>query len=227
MERHGTGNGEQGTGKRETRTTAVLVDGSRLETECDPAVALSDVVELIRKDWQSDDRILVAIRCDDEEVIGEELESILDTPLSEFDRVEFQTGSARDLAGDVLEHVSALLIETREIQSQVVDLLGQGSTPRAMELLSGCFGVWKQAQEGLSRAAEVLNLDLDTVEFEGATIGAFVEELAAALRKVRESLKTRDYVMLADVLAYELEPICERWPRLNGVLLERVSPGTD
>ena len=227
MERQQTGNGEQGTGSGEPGTTAVLVDGSRLETECDPAVVISDVVESIRKDWQSEDRILIAIRCDDEEVVGEELEEILGTPLSEFDRVEFQTGSARDLAGDVLEHVSAMLIETREVQSQVVDLLGQGSTPRAMDLLSGCFGVWKQAQEGLSRVAEVLHLDLDTVEFEGATVGEFIGELAAALRKIRESLTTRDYVMLADVLAYELEPICERWPRLNGVLLKRVSPGTD
>ena len=217
----------QGSGNRERGTTAVLVDGARLDTDCGTEPSLSDVVESIRKDWQADDRILVAIRCDDEEVVGEELEAILGTPLSEFGRVEFQTGSARGLAGDVLEHVSAMLIEASEVQSQVVELLGQGSTPRAMDLLSGCFAVWKQAQEGLSQAAEVLNLDLDTVEFEGATVGEFVEELAAALRKIRESLTTRDYVMLADVLAYELEPICERWPRLNGVLLERVGPGTD
>ena len=205
----------------------MLVDGTRLDTDCGADAAISDVVESIRQDWQADDRILVAIRCDDEEVVGEELEEILGTPLSEFGRVEFRTGSARDLAGEVLEQVSAMLIEALEVQSQVVELLGQGSTPRAMDLLSGCFAVWKQAQEGLSRAAEVLNLDLDTVEFEGATVGEFVEELAAALRKIRESLTTRDYVMLADVLAYELEPICERWPRLNGVLLKRVTPGTD
>ncbi len=220
MERQQIGNREQGT-------TAVLVDGARLDADCGTEPSISDVVESMRKEWQTDDRILVAIQCDDEEVVGEELEAILDTPLSAYGRVEFQTGSARGLASDVLEHVSAMLIDTREVQSQVVELLGQGSTARAMDLLSGCFAVWKQAQESLSRAAEVLNLDLDTLEFEGATVGAFIEELAAALRKIRESLTTRDYVMLADVLAYELEPICERWPRLNGFLLERVSPGTD
>ncbi len=142
MERQGTGNRDQGSGSGERGTTAVLVDGTRLETDCDPAGAISDVVESIRKDWQADDRILVAIRCDDEEVVGEELEEILGTPLSEFGRVEFQTGSARDLAGDVLEQVSAMLIEALEVQAQVVERVCPGSTPRAMDLMSGCFVVW-------------------------------------------------------------------------------------
>lgn len=197
----------------------VLVDGAPYTESCEPGLAIHSVVDRLRHQWAEEGRLLVEVRCDDATISGAGLQAVLDDPLSRYQRVELRTLPARELAADVLRQISGMLEETRHTQSQVVDLLAQGATARGIDLLAGCFSVWGQAQEGLGRALEVLQFDLDCITFEGAPVTHFLETLAAALREIRDALESRDYVRLADVLAYELEPIMERWPRLSETLL--------
>lgn len=203
----------------------VYIDGAALPTEQESDSVIGDVVERFRGRLTANRRLLVAIRCDDRDAAGADIEPMLAEPLAQFQRVEFTTASADDLAADLLEQISGLLAETRTVQSEVVELLAQGSTSRAIELLAGCLPVWSQSQEGLCRATEVLGLDLDTVPFEGAPVADFIRQLAEALASIRDALESRDYVALADVLAYEMEPVTQRWERLNIALVAHAEPG--
>ena len=203
----------------------VYIDGAALPTEQESDAVVGDIVDNIRGRLAANRRLLVGVRCDDRDAAGADIEPLLAEPLAQFQRVEFTTASADDLATDLLEQISGLLAETRPVQSEVVELLAQGSTARAMELLAGCLPIWSQSQEGLCRATEVLGLDLDTVPFEGAPVAEFICQLAEALSNLRDALESRDYVALADVLAYEMEPVTQRWERLNTALVAHAEPG--
>ena len=201
----------------------VLVDGEVFAPQLNSASVVRDVTDQLRERLTDEKRLVVGILCDGEELAGAVLEKKLDEPLSRFDRLEVRTALVSDLASELLIQTTEMLDQARQVQSEVVELLSQGSTTRAMELLSDCFGVWKNAQECLQHAAVALGLELDDVRFEEATVAEFMSEVAAALRTVRESLEARDYVMLSDVLAYELDPLTERWQRLNEAVLEQIA----
>ncbi len=197
----------------------LYIDGVPRTGEYPGDMQIRDFVEEFRDWFTTENRLIVAITCDGEEIMGTAMEDILDAPVSRYERIELTTSSACELATDLLSSLNGMLVEARDVQAQVVDLLSQGTTVRAMELLSNCFGVWNQAQQGLSRAAEALHLDLDAVTFEDKSAAAFIGELATALRNVRDALESRDYVTLSDILAYEFDGLTERWQRLNETLL--------
>jgi hypothetical protein len=200
----------------------VYVDGEILTPQPATDSVIRDVTDQLREQLNEKHRLVVRIGCDGEDVAESDLERTLDAALSDYGRVDLHTALVSDLAADLLSQTTEMLEKAREVQSEVVDLLSQGNNGRAMELLSDCFTVWKNAQEGLQRAAEAMELELDDIRFEEETVTAFMGEVAAALRTIREALELRDYVMLSDVLAYEFDPLTERWQHLNEAVREQI-----
>jgi hypothetical protein len=49
---------------------------------------------------------------------------------------------------------------------------------------------------------------------DGEPIGRHFETLAHKLRDVRDAFDSRDYVLLADVLEFEMPETCRRWSGL-------------
>ncbi len=123
----------------------VYIDGAVMPAAQESDSVIGDVVERFRGRLAANRRLLVGIRCDDRDAAGADIEPLLAEPLARFQRVEFTTASADDLAADLLEQISGLLAETRPVQSEVVELLAQGATARAMELLAGCLPIWSQS----------------------------------------------------------------------------------
>ena len=203
----------------------VFVDGEVFTPRHDAETVVRDVTEQLRDRLADENRLVISMCCDGQEVSGVRLEEKLDEPLSRFERVELQTATVSDLAADLLSQATEVLAQARQVQAEVAELLSQGNRSRAMELLSQCFSVWKNAQECLQRATEALGLKLDAIPFEQGTVTEFMDEVAAALRTIREALESRDDVMLSDALTYEFNPLTERWQRLNDAVLEQAADG--
>lgn len=122
-----------------------------------------------------------------------------------------ETVDPRELAVDVLDQISQHLSDTDEIRRGIVNLLREGALAKAMERLAGCFSVWQQTQDTILKTAQLLQLDLNHVRWEQGSLGELLEEFKAQLGQLRIALQDRDYVTLADVLAYEMSQTAQKW----------------
>jgi len=200
----------------------VYLDDEPFDPQTDAQTTVGDVVEEVKGHLPTQQRMLVAIRCDGEEIASEKLEDVLASPIGSYAKVELATMSPRQLAVDALEGAAALFGETSGMTREVVELLNQGQTPRAMKLLGSCLEAWNQAGDSVRRTAQLLSLDLDAMQVEQQPLPELFDVLREQLNGVKEAIEGRDYVLLADILQYELPQTAQQWERMIRAVRDRV-----
>jgi hypothetical protein len=183
---------------------------------------LRQLAQEVRESLTPRKRMLVAIYTNSQLVPPTELDAVLDAPANRFEKIDFQSALPQALTREVLLHARALVTEAAPLCQQAGQLISAGQTARAMDMLGSCFGVWSQVQESMARSAELLGLDLSKLQIQGKGANVLLDEFAAQLRAVKESLENRDYVQLSDILQYELQDVAPRWQGLIDELLAQI-----
>lgn len=122
-----------------------------------------------------------------------------------------ETATPRDMAVEVLDEIDSQLVEADRIKSDVCGLLQQGSPGKAMEKLSGCFSIWQAAHEAVVKVAQLLRVDLDRFRIGAQSITEMAGTFSDRLRDLRTALENRDFVMLGDILEYEMTQSSQQW----------------
>ena len=200
------------------------LDNEPLESSVGEDERLEALLAEVNRAMSERDRVVVAILCNDQEVNADALPKALATPLSEFQRVELRSQPAGEVARAVLDQASGLLEETEREQPGIVEMLNEGNTVRGMELLAGSFRLWLQAHEAVLGAIRLGSVPLDDVRVDGTPSVDIVNGLKDKLEQIKEALEARDYVMLADILQYELPETLQTWKSLIGQLHQVISP---
>lgn len=187
-----------------------------------------DVAGEIRDGLLPQKRILVAIFLNGQKdpVPPGSIEPTLDSPVSQYERIDFQSAIPQTLAREVLRQSRVLVAEATPICRQAGEMLSAGQTARAMELLGNCFMVWNQVQESMTKSVQLLSLDLSKVDVNGQPADELLEKFADELRQVKEALENRDYVQLSDILQYELQEVAPRWQGLLDQLVAQIDQGS-
>jgi len=89
-----------------------------------------------------------------------------------------------------------------------------------IELITGLDWIVKS----LDHVGIAKGLDFGTTTWEGEPLTAFAERFCSLLNEIAGAQQRRDWVLLADLLDYELVPFLERWTALFTELKEN-SPG--
>jgi len=184
---------------------------------------LDTLLAEINRDMAEQGRAVVSIHCNGQEVDADELVAALARPLSGFQRVELTSMPAGEVAQAVLAQAAALVQETEQDHSGIVELLNEGNTVRGMELLGGSFRVWQQAHEAVLQAVRLAHIPLDQIQVQGAPSAEIIQGLKGKLEQVKEALEARDYVMLADILQYEMGETVQSWKALIDQLSAQLS----
>lgn len=187
---------------------------------------LRDVAGEIRDTLLPNKRILIAIYLNSSKqpVPPGQIEQTLDSAVSQFERIDFQSAEPRTLAREVLTQSRMLIAETTPICREAGELLAGGQTARAMEMLGNCFVVWSQVQDSMIKSVQLLGLDLTKVTVKDQPADIVIEEFADELRQIKEALENRDYVQLSDILQYELQEVSPRWQALLDQLVQQIDP---
>jgi len=200
------------------------LDGQQLELSVADGEKLEALLAEANQVVAEQGRAVVSIQCDGQEVGAEALTAALSKPLNEFQRVELTSAPAKEVAEAVLNQAGALVAETERNHSDIVELLNEGNTVRGMELLGGSFRLWQQAHDAVTQAVRLGRIQLDQVEVEGVSSVEIINGLKDKLGQIKDALEARDYVMLADILQYELGQTVQSWialiNRLRGQLAD-------
>ena len=200
----------------------VYVDGTVYAVETAGTTTVSEVIQQIKEQLPCDDRIIVSVSCDGQLVEPERLNEVLTSAATAWGRLDFAAESPWDLGGAALRDASELFSEALGSMGQAADLLGQGQTVRAMEVLGANIAAWSQAVESVRRTAQLLGMKLDDMTIGDQLVPAMFDTVRELLSGVKESLEARDYVTLTDILQYELPATGEQWQAMIHAMLDRI-----
>ncbi len=138
--------------------------------------------------------------------------------------IRFASAEPVELVRQTLEDAGNALTNADALQREAAELLQSDDAAVAMDKLGEAISIWLGVQKAIVSGAQLVELDLDTMTVGGKPLPEAIARLADRLGAVRNGLKQRNAIDLADTLLYEFPPIVEEWRRLLSELQERIAP---
>jgi hypothetical protein len=168
-------------------------------------------------------RVLVKIQLGQEVLEGPALARARTEPLGTA-TLALTTADQKELSLTMLGKLAALIEWLTPQHKEVALLLERGQTQHALERLGQILSAWSQIQEAYGKLAKMLDLslkDLTVREMNGETV---LDEFCRQLGEIRTALEGKDFVLLADILQYEMEGAIANWMALLEATLGLVEP---
>lgn len=191
----------------------VTLDGRKLEREFGSGRTLQSLVDEVRAQHLRD-RLVVEVSLDGELLTNPVLSERLVQSIDGVEQVDLSSGEPRELAMAALREAAEQMEIAGDAHIEVAEQLRAGRGAKAIEQFGVLLGIWGACQSSIRNAGYILERDLGTMEYQGRPIHEWFRELAARLRDVRDAFESRDYVLLADILKYEMPEVCQQWHEL-------------
>lgn len=168
--------------------------------------------------------VVTAVRFDgvDEPTFRQPVHATL--PLSGFERIEIDTTTPDDLIDEALAEGEVALAALAGAASRTgaafrsVDLVG--ANQNLMDLGEGV----RSLVGILATSAQALGIDLQQMTTNGRAVAVQIDELSAQLESIIDAQKAHDWLTVADILEYDLEPAIRGWRPVFEMLRSAVRP---
>ena len=167
------------------------------------------------------EKVVVDLRCDGQPISGEDLDRVLDSQIDLYQCIEMQTRSVTSMVKVTLAQAIEAFEEAMAAREQIADCLNEGRTPEAMKKLKELFGIWKQVQQALPICAEALGVCLDDLSADGVSLPEALDAIRDQLAALKSAIEAGDYVLVGDIIRYELEEPLAQWLELMRELERR------
>ncbi len=159
---------------------------------------------------QRSNRLVVQLLIDGKSPEPHQLSTIAQTNLSGH-TLFLETTDPRRLALDVLDESSQQIQDAERLKNEAADLLQRNQSSKALQQLGAALRIWQDAQQAVTKIAELLRIDLSSIQLQGRPIEEMLAEFSRELREIKSALERRDFVSLGDVLAYEMSDTTSAW----------------
>ncbi len=134
------------------------------------------------------------------------------------------TADTREISLTLLGKLAALVQWLAPQHRAVAELLERGQTQQGLERLQGILSNWQQIQSAYGNLAKMLEISLAELPVRELTGEALLQEFCRQLGEIQEALTNKDFVMLADILQYEMDGAIANWMALLEATLGVVQP---
>ncbi len=138
-------------------------------------------------------------------------------------RIEVTTGLSRQLASDALQQGDRCLDELQRTLLQSVELFRSGNDQKGMKLFIDLVSRLEWFVTTVRSVGDIMGVDFATTLMDGTPLSEEVEGMNRILLDIVGAQERRDWVLLGDLLEYELEPQMERCRDLLGVLQQTIT----
>ncbi|MGF1632485.1 MAG: hypothetical protein ACFCVE_01435 [Phycisphaerae bacterium] len=196
----------------------VVVDSETLATEELGIQTVGQVLAHLRKG----NRLVTSVLVDGQTPDLKELASLRARHLNGM-TLFVETTEPNTMAHEVLDELERHIEEAEKIKSLAVEMLQRGQQGRALEGLARCFAAWQTTGEAITKVCRLLDLDTTRLPIRGVSLEDALADFARQLRQIRSALESRDFVRLADTLAYETSELSPTWRSAIGEIRRRVA----
>ena len=173
---------------------------------------LGDLVRHIEKEGVAQGNVVRSIQIDGQES-SPDTSATQKTPLSEIETLEIEISTLSDIVNKNVENADAYLIRLIPGIEKSVELFRMGNEQEANKFFINII-------DGIDWLSQVLDMILaakaispDTV-FDGKSIQDRRTSLVDFTQQMVDANKNQDWVLLADLLEYEILPYYQEWSNL-------------
>lgn len=130
----------------------------------------------------------------------------------------------KDLALTMLGKLAALIEWLSPQHQQVAAELEQGATQHGLERLANIVSAWQQIQAAYGNLARMLDISLAELPVRELTGESVLNEFCRQLGEMQTALAQKDFVLLSDILQYEMDGAVSNWMALLESTLGIVEP---
>lgn len=197
-----------------------MVDGQTHDIKSYDGVALDNIIGMLSSEAAKNGRFIASLK-----VNGEELETGFETGadmvLADISSLEVTTVSSEQLVLEALAEGGSYLVELRNFLIQTTDAYRTGNETKGRELFIELIQGLEWFVKIASTAELQLKVDFAGTICSGQTLSEAVDSLNQILLEIIVAQEQRDWVLLTDLLEYELAPQLELWREIFSLLCKK------
>ncbi|MFQ5414653.1 MAG: hypothetical protein ACE5E6_09370 [Phycisphaerae bacterium] len=192
----------------------IFLDDVRLNDVPEQTGTLADTVRYLQSERCDPGGMIIALRCDGVDLTGDAMTESLGHPATEFERLDVYTGTQAGLVRDAMRQAATALEHTEDAVRRIAQGLARGDIVDSTADLADCVKVWQQINDAVAQSLAMLHVDPSDVLVDDRPLSEALDTYKELLVQIKDALRARDNVMLADVLEYEFGPVAQRWQSL-------------
>lgn len=200
------------------RIMEILVDHERVEFEPSKARNLEEVIIKLMADKIQANNVITAVRLNGEFYSEKVPHDASKVPIRDIRTLEIETMSLEEVAWHFLIQSARQLDLLKENAKQVSELFRVADQSEANEQYAAFLESLRLFIQMLNEVQAILNLDFAPIAYKDGTIETKVEALLNLIDRMHKVQEEEDWVMLADLLEYELVPLLEEWKSILSLL---------
>ncbi len=189
----------------------IYIDRREEEMELPPGTSLSEVIDRLRCDRILGERVITRVKVNGQELLEDENGLYPDLQSDEIESLELKTGLPADMAHQGLDDAREYLQKLNPGIEKTAELFRLGEASKANEYYAHCVDGINWFIHVLEGVRQVMKLNFQDLSFKGEPVQSHVEKLQQIIRQMWSVQVEEDWVMLSDLLEYELLPIMEAW----------------
>ncbi len=200
----------------------ITVDGHENPVDTDPSDTLADTLESIDEQVQSNGYRVQSFELDGEEAWPEWKKQIGDEPINEFDKLDVQLVSPREMSRETLDELQPQFDELLKFTDETIEKLGRGEKKDGFKHLQAVMSHLHQYIDTINHILLLSEIDLDGVTVNDTSVEDLAHQLRRIINDVEEIIKDEQLEELSTLAGNRLKPLLQNLSDACPIIIERV-----
>jgi hypothetical protein len=205
--------------------TRLFVNDREIPTPPSGISSLDGVLKHVEGNYLPPDSVIRQVMVDGLPLVPAELNDVpadLFEGLERRQKIEVTTGSHRDIACDSLHEAISYLERIEGVIPSLSASFQAYPGPEAFGNLRDLYTGFYWLNLLLDRLGKNFSAALTDVSIDGIALAEHHRRFLSVLQQLVDSQENRDYVLVADLLEYEILPIVPTWKQIFASIADRI-----
>ena len=172
---------------------------------------------------------VLSVKLNGKDLTGKDRSHLEEMSVDDIQQLEVQTGNPKDLARSTLYSIADFLEKLLKELQDTSELFRLGNQERSNQSFLRCLDGMQVFMHTLETCRKLLGISFELLLVPGEngqndiTVGESRRRLFTVLDNMIDAQTDQDWVLMADMLEYELIPILEDWRNIIPAILEKTA----
>lgn len=189
----------------------IIINEIEKKFDTGSAANLGELYKKLLAEFKDQDSVVYKIFLNGQVLKEEELHNRRDLPVKDIGSLELAILTLRELAlnniNNAMEYINKLIPGVYKAS----ELFRTQNSIEANKFYIQCIEGLTWLQEVIENVLPILRKELEKLNFGSEIIEKHQKQLLSLIKKIKDSQSKEDWVMLADLLEYELSPYLKEW----------------
>lgn len=192
----------------------IYVDEQPLHWEFPASATVAEVFHAVRDAILDEGRVVVQMHLDGTVLEWEDGSPEWQDPFDDAKALHIVSDRPIALSSALMDRAIESLPELQKMQERAARLVRHEETQtRGVEMTLDALSRWKELQEAIVGVRALHQIDFDQPPWEefGEDLGTAFRHVSERISEMREAFELRDFILVADLLEFELTPLIDTW----------------